>query len=82
MIKNKFFETINEAEQNGASKEELSLILGKGRARKGIFEGDLDEGELEIGQASATIDKIEPVSTIMERLITEYNEIIGKLSPL
>ena len=82
LIKNKFFEKIDEAEQSGASKEELSLILGKGRARKGIFEGDLDEGELEIGQVSAMIDKIEPVSTIIDRLVTEYNETIGKLSPL
>ena len=79
LIKNKFFELVDNAEQNGASKEELLSLLGKGRAKRGIFEGDLEEGELEIGQVSSTIDSIEPVSRIFEKLINEYNTTIGKL---
>lgn len=82
LIKNKFFELVDNAEQNGASKEELLSLLGKGRAKRGIFEGDLEEGELEIGQVSSTIDTIEPVSTIFDKLINEYNTTIGKLSVL
>lgn len=82
LIKNKFFELVDNAEQNGASKEELLSLLGKGRAKRGIFEGDLEEGELEIGQVSSTIDSIEPVSRIFEKLINEYNTTIGKLSVL
>lgn len=80
LIKNKFFEEIHEAELRGASGEELTAILGKGRAKKGMFEGDLDNGELEIGQVAATITRVEPVKTIMNRLITEYNTAIGNLS--
>ena len=82
LIKNKFFELVDNAEQNGASKEELLSLLGKGRAKRGIFEGDLEEGELEIGQVSSTIDSIEPVSRIFEKFINEYNTTIGKLSVL
>lgn len=82
LIKNKFFELVDNAEQNGASKEELLSLLGKGRAKRGIFEGDLEEGELEIGQVSSTIDSIEPVSRIFDKLINEYNTTIGKLSVL
>lgn len=72
LIKNEFFRRVAEAESAGAGAEELKALLGKGRAKKGIFEGDLEEGELEIGQVSALIDRVEPVSVIMERLITEY----------
>ncbi len=79
LVKNKFFEQVDDAEQSGASKEELLSLLGKGRAKRGIFEGDLEEGELEIGQVSATIDKIEPVAAIFERLIDEYNHTIRHL---
>ena len=82
LIKNKFFELVDIAEQSGASKEELLSLLGKGRAKRGIFEGDLEEGELEIGQVSSTIDTIEPVSRIFDKLINVYNTTIGKLSDL
>jgi len=82
LIKNSFFNQVEEAEQRGASREELVALLGKGRAKKGIFEGDLENGELEIGQISATIDQIEPVEVIMKRLITEYNAAIQKLKPM
>ena len=73
MIKNKFYYEIQEAESRGASKEELSQLLGKGRSRKGIFEGNLDEGELEIGQVSALIRDIKPVSEIFNDIIMDFN---------
>lgn len=80
LVKNHFFEQVNSAEQKGATAEELRELLGKGRAKKGMFEGDLENGELEIGQVSAQIDQILPVKQIMENLISEYrsakNEII------
>ena len=70
---------IRAAESNGASGEELQEILGRGRAKKGIFEGDLEEGELEIGQAAAFIDKILPVNQIMSDLIKEYKLALNEL---
>lgn len=82
LIKNSFFNQVEEAEQRGASREELAALLGKGRAKKGIFDGDLENGELEIGQISATIDQIEPVEVIIKRLITEYNAAIQKFKPM
>ena len=62
MMKNKFYDTIQEAYANNATKEQLAILLGKGRAKKGMFEGDLINGELEIGQISAYINNIKPVS--------------------
>ncbi len=72
LIRNKFFEKINYAIQNGASEEEQREILGKGRAKKGMFEGDLEEGELEIGQVAGLIDSIKPVNLIINDIISEY----------
>jgi len=72
LIKNNFFEQVQAAEDAGATPEELKSLLGKGRAKKGIFEGELDEGELEIGQVSAQIKTILPVSEIIETLIYEF----------
>ena len=72
LVKNHFFNDVNNAEQKGASAEELRDLLGKGRAKKGIFEGDLENGELEIGQVSAQINQILPVNQIMLNLISEY----------
>jgi enoyl-[acyl-carrier protein] reductase II len=74
MVKNKFFQRIYEAETRGASKEELLEMLGRGRSRLGIFDGDLEEGELEIGQVSAALDRIQPASEIVSELWTEYKE--------
>lgn len=74
LLRNKFFDLVKKAEDNGASAEELQMLLGKGRAKKGMFEGDLDEGELEIGQVASLIDKVLPVSGIMKNLITEYHK--------
>ena len=79
MIKNKFFLTVQEAESRGASKEELSNLLGRGRSRLGMFEGDLDEGELEIGQVAATFDRIQSAFEIVDELWNEYLETKGKL---
>lgn len=74
LIKNEFFQTIDKMEKEGASAEKLSAFLGHGRAKKGMFEGDLTEGELEIGQVSAIINEILPVRAIMENLVREYHE--------
>jgi len=73
LIKNSFFDQVDEAEKAGKSVDELRELLGRGRAKKGMFEGDLDEGELEIGQVAAQLNEIEPVSVIVERLIAEYH---------
>lgn len=72
LIKNKFFEQLYHAEQQGASAEELRNLLGRGRAKKGIFEGNLDEGELEIGQVASAINAIEPAAEIVKKLWEEY----------
>jgi len=72
LIKNEFFEKVKEAEEKGSSKETLEILLGKGRAKKGMFEGDLEEGELEIGQASCLIKKIMPAAEIVNEVWNEY----------
>ncbi|MFN4971206.1 MAG: NAD(P)H-dependent flavin oxidoreductase [Bacteroidota bacterium] len=74
LLHNKFFEAVQEAEERGASEEELSQLLGKGRAKKGMFEGDLEEGELEIGQVSALLDTILPAHQIVEDIWNEFQE--------
>ncbi len=75
LIKNEFFKAVFDAEQNGASAEELNKLLGRGRAKKGMFEGDMKEGELEIGQVASLISEIKPVKQIMTDIITEYNSV-------
>lgn len=72
LLKNKFYQKINEAELRGATKDELLEILGTRRARRGIFEGDLDEGELEIGQVSAAIRNVQAASEIVNEIWNEY----------
>lgn len=72
LVKNAFFEKIEIAQENGASKEEIEEILGRGRAKKGMFEGDLVEGELEIGQVSSLVTEILPAGKIIEEIIAEY----------
>ncbi|PIE48837.1 MAG: nitronate monooxygenase [Flavobacteriales bacterium] len=73
LIKNKFYNQIQEAYKNGASVEELKELLGRGRAKKGMFEGDLNEGELEIGQISGLIHRIKPAAEIVQEIITDFN---------
>ncbi|MGM0566108.1 MAG: NAD(P)H-dependent flavin oxidoreductase [Bacteroidota bacterium] len=80
MVKNKFFREIQEMEIRGASREELKNHLGKGRAKKGMFEGDLDEGELEIGQVSASISEILPAEEVMNQILNNYRQTIDSLS--
>ncbi|MBK8952570.1 MAG: nitronate monooxygenase [Chitinophagaceae bacterium] len=72
LIKNDFYSKINEAEMRGASKDDLALLLGRGRAKKGMFEGDIKEGELEIGQVSALLDDIVPAGEIVNRVWQEF----------
>ena len=74
LIKNKFFTEINSAEEKGASAEELRNILGRGRAKRGMFEGDMDEGELEIGQVSAQVHEIKPAAEIVKNIWEEFLE--------
>jgi enoyl-[acyl-carrier protein] reductase II len=74
MLKNHFFKQVEAAEGEGASAETLRSLLGKGRAKKGMFEGDLEEGELEIGQVGALIHDILPAGGIMENLWSEFRK--------
>ena len=73
LFKNKFFQSIQEAESRGATKEELAALLGRGRAKRGMLEGDLEEGELEIGEVSALIKDIKPAAEIVKDVWSEFN---------
>jgi enoyl-[acyl-carrier protein] reductase II len=72
LIKNKFYEQVAEAEARGASREEMAILLGRARAKKGMFEGDLDEGELEVGQIVAQITDIKPAGEILQDIWQEF----------
>jgi enoyl-[acyl-carrier protein] reductase II len=72
LLKNEFYSNVKQAETNCATKEELEQLLGKGRAKKGMFEGDLVEGELEIGQVAATIDKIVPAGELTQQIWQDF----------
>ncbi len=72
LLKNHFFQQVQEAELRGASKEELVELLGRARAKKGMYEGDLKEGELEIGQVSALVTQILPAATIVMNMWDEF----------
>lgn len=74
LIRNKFQQQTEEFERRGASPDELRELLGRGRARLGMFEGDADEGELEIGQVSALIDEIKPAAQIISEMMEEFEE--------
>lgn len=76
LLKNRFYEQVQSAEDRGAAKEELVQLLGRARAKKGMFEGDLDEGELEIGQVSSLLDAIEPAATITQNIWNEFLEAL------
>jgi len=75
LIKNAFYDQVKAAEAKGAGIDELRNILQKGRAKKGIFEGDMDEGELETGQVSALIETIQPAAEIVEEVWQEYQSV-------
>ena len=76
LLSNPFAQQIQAAEKNGASTEELEQILGRARAKKGMFEGDMLEGELEIGQVSALISDIKPAADIVAQIMKEFNLLI------
>ncbi|MDP1803336.1 MAG: nitronate monooxygenase family protein, partial [Bacteroidota bacterium] len=82
LIRNKFFEQVETAEKEGASKEELEKLLGRGRAKKGMFEGDLNEGELEIGQVSSAIKEIKPAAQIVDEIMTDFKATIEAMKSL
>jgi len=77
LMKNPFYDQIVDGYKKGLLTEELRELLGKGRAKKGIFEGDLVEGELEIGQVASQVDKIESSADIIKDLIKEYNQAVS-----
>ena len=74
LLKNKFFQDVQEAYSKGASTEELKVLLGRARAKRGMFEGDMEEGELEIGQVSGLIHEIKPAADIVADLMAEFNK--------
>lgn len=82
LIKNAFYNDVLSAYQKGASKEELARLLGKGRAKLGMFEGDLDQGELEIGQVSAQLDSIKSAWKLMDELVREFNKTFRSLKSM
>jgi len=82
LLKNGFFEKVQNAEDKCVSPEELKSLLGKGRTKKGMFEGDMDEGELEIGQVSALINDIKPAKDIIEEIVKEYNDTVVRMEKI
>ena len=74
LIKNKFFDEVFLAEKNGADENMLKEMLGRGRAKKGMFEGDMNEGELEIGQAASLIKEIKSAKEIVDEIWNEFLE--------
>lgn len=80
LIKNDFYRKVQFAYDKGASKDELSALLGRGRAKKGMFEGDLVEGELEIGQVSSMIEEILPAGVILEDIMKTFFASVDRLN--
>ena len=79
LLKNEFFDKLMQAYDSGSSKEELKELLGRGRAKKGMFMGDLVDGELEVGQVSAAMDEIKPAAQIVNELVEEFNHAKNQL---
>lgn len=82
LIKNQFWQQTIEAEMRGASKEEMAELLGRGRAKKGMFEGDLEAGELEIGQISGAIDEIKPAAEILQEIWNDFTTNKARIASL
>jgi len=80
LLKNQFYHQVNQAYEAGASTEELKNLLGRGRAKKGMFEGNMDDGELEIGQISASIHKIQPAAEILDEIRDEFIALKNNLA--
>jgi enoyl-[acyl-carrier protein] reductase II len=81
LLRNPFFDQVMAAYQNGASAEALATLLGRGRAKKGMFEGDLEQGELEIGQIAANFESIMPAADIVREFIQDYNAALSAQTP-
>lgn len=82
LLKNRFFEQVTDLYSRNPTKDELIQLLGRARAKKGMFEGDLDEGELEIGQISGLIHDIKPAATILQDMMKEFNEAKAEVAAL
>ena len=82
LIKNELFAKIAEAENRGAEADELRELLGRAASKRGIFEGDLEKGELEIGQIASTIKEVKPIAQIMHELITDFHTTQSKIQSL
>lgn len=82
LIKNELFAKIAEAESRGAEADELRELLGRAASKRGIFEGDLEHGELEIGQIASTIKEVKPVAQIMHELITDFHTTQSRIATL
>ncbi len=82
LLKNAFFNRVQSAYNQGVDVDGLKELLGRGRAKKGMFEGDLDEGELEIGQVSGRFSEVLPAARILEQMISEYEAARGQLCAL
>lgn len=80
LIKNEFYQQVQKLEDRGATAEELRELLGKGRSKRGIFEGDLTEGELEIGQIASHIKQIIPAADVVKEMMDAYNRTRERLS--
>jgi enoyl-[acyl-carrier protein] reductase II len=78
LIKNAFYQKLEKAYEDEATPEQLTNLLGRGRAKKGMFEGDLVDGELEVGQVASLIDEIKPASEIITEIITEFKSAINE----
>ncbi|MCC7051517.1 MAG: nitronate monooxygenase [Bacteroidia bacterium] len=82
LLKNKFYADLRKLENSGADTEALKNFVGKGRSKKGMFEGETDNGELEIGQSSSQITSVKSVNEIMQTLIAEYNQALNEVKEL
>lgn len=80
LLHNAFFAQVQQAYKDGATVEDLKALLGRARAKRGMFEGDLEEGELEIGQVSAALDRIQPAAAIIQELMQEYRDGLRRLA--
>jgi enoyl-[acyl-carrier protein] reductase II len=80
LLRNKFFQQVIELEKRGASNEEMEVLLGKRRAKHGMFEGDMEEGELEIGQVAAAINKVQPAAEIVSEIWEEYKRLRSRIA--
>ena len=78
LVKNEFYQQVQNVYQKGISVEKLTEVLGRARAKRGMFEGDLKEGELEIGQISGLINEIKPVAEVMKEIVDEFNESVNQ----